>query len=459
MISGLCARAAITPWTRPYVFCQKVKSMFPVLKSFIALYSSILFLMMGVSLLNSYLSFRLSSEGCSTQITGVILTAYYVGLVVGAFYCKRMIRSVGHIRAFAAFAAGTTIVVMLHGLYVSAPLWTGLRFVTGISNMGLFMVIESWLNECAEPKVRGRVFSIYMIMAYLGGAIGQKLLVVGSVETQAMYMVVGVCIALSIIPVSLTHSIHPELPRAEKIKLKTIFKKAPIGLIGCLSAGMMTSAFYTMGPVFTQQMNLTISQMSWFMTLSILGGLLLQWPVGNFSDRFDRSLVLPFLGFVVTGVSLLMIFFAQNSINALLGATILFGGFVFTLYPVAVARAHDVFDVEDVIKVSSALLLAYGVGSSLGPVAVSTVMTLSGSPYGFYFYFMGISSLYSVITLLLRQKESVQILPAEEQVDFVMMKKTSSVALHMDPRQDEDQDEDLNGDQGEGGDQSKEEEN
>ncbi|MCK5835637.1 MAG: MFS transporter [Desulfobacula sp.] len=429
--------------------------MFPVLKSFIALYSSILFLMMGASLLNSYLSFRLSIEGVSTQVTGVILTAYYIGLVVGAFYCKRMIRSVGHIRAFAAFAAATTIVVMIHGLYVSPPLWAGLRFVTGISNMGLFMVIESWLNECAEPKVRGRVFSIYMIMAYLGGALGQKLLIAGNVETQTMYLVVGICLALSIIPVSVTHSIHPQLPRAEKIKLKTIFKKAPIGLIGCFAAGMMTSAFYTMGPVFTHQIHLTVSQMSWFMTLTVMGGLLLQWPVGTFSDRFDRSLVLPVLGFIVSVTCIVMVFSAQSSIGILLGTTWLFGGFVFTLYPVAVARAHDLFDVEDVVKVSSALLLAYGVGSSLGPMAVSAVMTLSGSPYGFYFYFMGISSLYSVITLLLRQKESVQILPAEEQSDFVMMKKTSSVAFHMDPRQDEDPSEDQGEDQG----QSKDEEN
>jgi MFS family permease len=416
--------------------------MFPVLKSFVALYFSILFLMMGASLLNSYLSFRLSFEGISTQITGMILTAYYVGLVVGAFYCKHVIRSVGHIRAFAAFAAATTIVVMIHGLYVSPPLWACLRFVTGISNMGLFMVIESWLNECAGSKVRGRVFSIYMIMAYLGGALGQKLLIAGNVETQTMYLVVGICLALSIIPVSINRSIHPELPRAEKIKLKTIFKKAPIGLTGCLAAGMMTSAFYTMGPVFTHQIHLTVSQMSWFMTLTVLGGLLLQWPVGTFSDRFDRSLVLPTLGFIVSGSCAFMVFAAQNSINTLLWTTGLFGGFVFTLYPVAVARAHDIFDAEDVVKVSSALLLAYGVGSSLGPVIISSVMTLSGSPYGFYFYFMGLGSLFALITLLLRRKESVQILSAEKQGDFVMMKKTSSVAMHMNPRRDEDQKED-----------------
>ena len=45
-----------------------------------------------------------------------------------------------------------------------------------------------------------------------------------------------------------------------------------------------------------------------------------------------------------------------------------------------------------------------------------------------------ISGLYAVVTLLLRRKESVKIVPAEDQVDFVIMETTSAVAMHMDPR-------------------------
>jgi len=61
---------------------------------------------------------------------------------------------------------------------------------------------------------------------------------------------------------------------------------------------------------------------------------------------------------------------------------VIFGGLIFTLYRVSVARAHDVFDVKDVVPVSSVLLLSYGTGATIGPILASTVMAAMGSAYG-----------------------------------------------------------------------------
>ncbi|MGM0394154.1 MAG: MFS transporter, partial [Thermodesulfobacteriota bacterium] len=408
--------------------------MYANIRPFIALYSSVVLMMMGLGLLNTFLGFRLSLEGVSTQVTGLVLSAYFVGLVAGTTYCRKIIRNVGHIRAFAAFTAVTTAVVMVHGLYTSPLLWAVLRFAAGISNMGLFMVIESWLNECAEPRFRGRIFSIYMIVTYLGSTVGQQLLNTGDVHGQALFLVAGVFVVLSTIPVAMTRSIHPKLPKVEQAALKTILKKAPIGMLGCFGAGLLHSAFYTMGPVFAHQIHLSVSQISWFMSLTVLGGLLLQWPVGMMSDRLDRSLVLPGLGIILAGISLVLLLFSRYSLGMLLGTTALFGGIFFSIYPVAVARAHDIFEAQDVVKVSSVLLLCYGIGAMFGPTLAATVMSLTGTPYGLYFYMIAVSSLYAVVTLLLRQKESVRIVPVAEQVDFVIMETTSDVAMHLDPR-------------------------
>jgi MFS family permease len=390
--------------------------------------------MMGLGLLNTYLGFRLSIEGVSTQVTGMVLSAYFVGLVTGTTWCRKIIRSVGHIRAFSVFAAVTTAVVMIHGFYTSPILWALLRFAAGISNMGLFMVIESWLNECAEPAVRGRIFSIYMIVTYMGSTVGQQLLNVGDVHSQTLFLVAGVFVVLSTIPVSITHTIRPKLPKIEHIAMRTIFEKAPIGILGCFASGMLHSAFYAMGPVFAHQIHLSVAQISWFMTLTVFGGLVLQWPVGMMSDRLDRSLVLPGLGILLVMISIVILLSARYSFTMLLVATVIFGGIFFAIYPVAVARTHDIFDAQDVVKVSSVLLLCYGIGAMFGPMLSSFVMAVSNTPYGLYFYLISISSLYAVVTLLLRRKESVRIVPAAEQVDFVIMETTSAVAMHMDPR-------------------------
>ncbi len=408
------------------------------IRPFIALYCAMLFLMTGMGLLNTYLGLRLSMAGVSTQMTGFVLTAYFMGLTAGAFFCRPMIREVGHIRSFTAFAAVATATAMCHGLYLSPLLWALLRFVTGVANIGLYTAVESWLNECSDDGVRGRVFSIYMVMSYLGGAVGQKLLQVGDVNTQTLFMVAGIFIVLSIIPISTFRGIHPSLPKKESLALFTICRRAPMGLMGCFVAGLMQSGFYTMGPVFAHQVGLNVSQLSWFMAAVLLGGLLLQWPVGMISDRVDRSLVLPALGLLIALISLGIVWLEAYPFHAKLAGMMGFGGFLFTLYPVAVARAHDIFDAEDVVAVSSVLLLAYGMGSIFGPMVASTVMTLSGTPYGLFYGIIATAGVFSVATLLMRRKDSVQIVPPEEQVDFVIMKETSAVALHMDPRQDVD---------------------
>ncbi len=327
-----------------------------ILKPFIALYAAMLLVAMGLGLLSTFLSLRLTIEGFSTLVTGMILTSYFVGSVVGSLHCSRLIRSVGHIRAFTAFAALGTSMIMLHGLYISGIAWAVFRFFCGIASIGLFMVIESWLNECTQSEARGRVFSIYMIMGYLGNSLGQQFLNIGDVKDQTLFFVIGFILVSCIIPVALTHSIHPEMREVESTKLKTILKKAPIGIIGCFTAGLLNSSFFTMGPVFCHHINLSVSQISHYMAITVLGGLLLQWPVGTFSDRFDRSLVIPVLGGCFVLMNGVMIIAAQSSFAVFMAATAVFGGFMFTIYPASVARTHDMFKPEDVVNVRSALL-------------------------------------------------------------------------------------------------------
>jgi MFS family permease len=408
-----------------------------ILKSFVALYAAALVLAIGLGLLATFLSVRLSLQGFSTQVTGLILTAYFMGSVVGAFYCRHLIQRFGHIRSFSAFAFFATAMVMLHAATDSALAWAILRFFTGLSTIGLFMVIESWLNEGASPQTRGRVFSLYMVIYYLGSSGGQQLLNFGNVTGQTLFFVVGLLLLSCIIPVAMTRVRHVSLPDVSPMKLKHIIKRAPLGLIGCFTAGLTSSAFYTMGPVFCQKMNLSVAQLSSFMTVTVLGGLVFQWPVGTISDRFDRSIVIPLLVGLFAIVSGGMILAAQNSFGFFMAAASLFGGLMFSIYPVAVARTQDMFESKDVVTVSSALLLFQGIGAVIGPMASAAAIELLDSPQGFFVYFSIISVISAGVGLFLRQKEIAQIIPVEDQGDFMMMDHTSPIVLQIDLRQED----------------------
>jgi MFS family permease len=410
--------------------------MVSALLSFGALFTSALFFLMGGGVLNTLLSLRMAQVGFSTTTIGFTLACYFLGLVLGYFLCHRLILRVGHIRSFAVFAATTTIIIILHGLYISPIIWAILRFFNGIANFGLFMVIESWLNECAQTQTRGRVFSIYMTLTYMGIGIGQQILNFGNVGGQDLFLIAALLFSLSLIPVSTTQSVHPKLPQPTRYPFKALFQAVPLGMLGCFAAGLVNSAFFSMAPVFGTKIGLSVSQLSWLMTTTVIGGFAVQWIIGIVSDRFDRTIILIIVPCLVAMFSLVIMINNGTSIYRLLIEMAIFGGLIFAVYPVAVARANDVFEGKDAVGVSSALLLCYSIGAIFGPILSSILMTLLNTPYGLYVYWSLVSGLFAVITIYLKHKERITIIKPAEQVNFMPMKNTSSVAMTFDPRTD-----------------------
>ena len=392
--------------------------------------------MAGIGLLGTYLPLRLTVDGVATQYIGIIMSAYFFGMCIGALHCHRLIKNVGHIRAFAAFAATTTSVVILHGMSTSPIFWGVLRFLSGLSIIGLYTVIESWLNECTAPAYRGRVMSVYMIVSYLGMGGSQYLLNFGLVQDTRMFFIISLLLMLCIVPVVVTKSIHPELPRFEYFSVRRLFYRAPVGMLGCFLAGLLIGAFYAIIPVFCHGIGLSVANLSMVMSITILGGLVLQWPIGALSDRFERTAMLCSLCLAVSLISVIIVLFAEYSFLLFLAAMALFGGLTFTIYPVSVARAHDLFEQADIVPASSALLLCYCIGASVGPATASWTMISMQTRYGFFIYSAAVSLVSAIVIFYLRRKELITILAAEDHSTFVPLKGTSPAAVLIDPRTD-----------------------
>jgi MFS family permease len=390
--------------------------------------------MAGIGLLGTYLPLRLAVDGVSTLLVGFITSAYFLGMCFGALYCCRLIRGVGHIRAFAAFAAITTSLVLLHGLFMSPVLWGLLRFFAGLSTIGLYTVIESWLNECTVPTSRGKVMSVYMLVSYFGMVGGQTLLNIGSIQEPRMFFIISLLLMLCIVPVVVTRSIHPELPDFGQFNIMKLIRKAPVGMLGCFLAGLQNGAFYSIVPVFCHQIGLPVTSVTTVMIVTILGGLVLQWPVGAMSDRIDRTYMLSLISLAVSLISVLIFFTTDYSFVLFLILMVLFGGLIFTIYPVSVARAHDLFGRADVVPASSILLLCYCIGATAGPIMATFTMITMKTAYGFFAYSSVVSFVSAIIIFYLRKREFITIISAEDSSAFVPMKSTSRAAVLIDPR-------------------------
>ena len=408
--------------------------------AFGALFTTTLILLTGNGLLGTLLSTRMALTGFSTAVSGVVLACYFIGLLVGSLFCQGLIQRVGHIRAFTVFAAITTAAALLHSLYIAAWFWALLRFASGITAFGLFMVIESWLNECTDPYTRGRVFSIYMTLAYLGIGIGQQLLNVADIGGKDLFVIAGVLFALCLIPVSTTSGVRPQLPETKPYYFMEIFRKSPLGMLGCMAAGLTNSAFYAMAPVFCTRIGLPLNHLSLVMTTTVFTGLTAQWTVGLLSDRLDRTMMLTVTAAAIAGFSLLVFLLGRTDFWIVIAEMGMLGVMMFAIYPVSVARAHDIFGGQQAVAVSAALLFAYSIGASLSPILASAVMTLLETPFGLFAFWAIVNAVFAGIALYLSKWEKIKIVPVEEQVAFVPMKSTTPVATALDPRTDPDTD-------------------
>jgi MFS family permease len=317
------------------------------------------------------------------------MAANYFGLVLGGKIGHRLIARVGHIRAYSACAGIVGAAVLGHGLIDWLPAWIVLRMIVGLGMMCQYMVIESWLNEQAEAKQRGVVFSGYMIASYLGLVLGQLILVMHPALGLELLMLVALCFALCLVPVALTRRIHPAPLHPAPMEPRFFIKRVPQSLTTVLGSGLIVGSFYGLAPLYASQQGLTTEQVGLFMGSCIFAGLLVQWPLGWLSDRYDRALLIRCFALVLVVCALPLAILPKVPVEVLFIAGFCCSLVQFCLYPLAVAFSNDHVEGDRRVSLTAMLLVTYGVGASIGPLAAGVLMKLFGSQmlYGFFALF------------------------------------------------------------------------
>ena len=332
----------------------------------------------------TFISLRVAIEGFNPTLAGLVLSSYFIGFTLGATQCNRIIARIGHIRAYAAFGGLAVVGTALMPLLVGALSWLLLRAVIGFGCAGVFVTTESWLNAKAIPAERGKIFSVYMVGTFLALAAGQLLIGQVKIESSGPFSGIVALFAFALVIVSAARAEPPPITAVARLPYGVLARAAPVAVIGCTLAGVIAGAFYALIPAWMQGEHIAQSTIALFMLVAVLGGLAFQIPVGRLSDRFDRCLVLAILGLGFALVALALAWLPHTRLIVLLSATIL-GGFMSTLYPVCVAHAHDRMPADRVVAVSSRLILISGIGSVLGPLLGSVLMTHFGINGVIYF--------------------------------------------------------------------------
>ena len=342
-------------------------------------------LMVGNGLFSTLLGVRTQIEGFSSASVGFIVSAYFAGLLAGAFLATPIVARVGHIRAFAAFASVMSVTALLPVLAVHPLVWAPTRAVSGFCMAGMILVTESWLNERATNTNRGQVLSLYMITNYFASGCGQLFLPLADPSRFHLFSVLAIIYSLALVPVLLTRASAPIPRQPERVRFGELWHTSPLGFVGALSAGLVNSVFYGLGPVFTHAIGFSVTQTSIFMASAVFGGLVLQWPVGKLSDHVDRRWVLVGVACATCLACLGVVAVTGKSVPALYIVGGFYGGLSFTVYSLAVAHTNDFSDPERRVQTAAALLIAYGIGACIGPLVASAAMGQIG-PRALFMY-------------------------------------------------------------------------
>ena len=335
-------------------------------------------LMLGDGLQGTLLAIRADLEGFSATLTGLVMSTFYLGFLVGSILTPRITIKVGHIRVFAAFAALSSAAILVHALIVSVPVWMAMRLISGFCFAGLYIVAESWLNDRASNETRGKLLSMYMVVTYVGVGCGQLLLNLANPLDFELFILTSILISIAVVPLLLSAGSPPTFHDSVRISLVELFRLTPLGIVSMFAVGLVTATFFALGPVYAQRIGLSIRDISYFMTAVVIGTVVLQGPIGALSDRFDRRTVLTIVTILTALSAVICVPAAQVSNLALFLSIALFGGLAFPLYSICIAYTNDHLDPSQMIAASGALVMVGGFGAITGPVLFAAIMDLFG---------------------------------------------------------------------------------
>jgi len=404
-----------------------------ILKNTWALFTGIGIILLANGLQGNLMGVRSVIENFSSLSTGIIMSGYFIGYFVGSNLTPNMVSRVGHIRVFAAFASTASLSILIIATYVNPIVWTLGRFLTGLSLVSCYIVAESWLNDRANNRTRGKLLSVYMIINYFGLACGALLLNFDDPTSFKPFILVSILLSIALVPILLTKRPAPKFKKIGTLSLIDLYKISPLGTVSSFCTGAIYSALFAMFAVYATKINFTLFEVSILLFLTTIAGAFFQAPVGYLSDKYNRRVIIVLCNLFSAIFCLALIFisgdklFNLNALHLLLNINILqdlnlltyagssklyffiiitiYAGITLCIFSLNLAHTNDFVPKEKFVAAGGGLQFVFGLGAMGGPLLCSIVMDVLG-PNGYFVYliiFHIIISLFGIYRMAIRK--------------------------------------------------------
>ncbi|MEL6618403.1 MAG: MFS transporter [Pseudomonadota bacterium] len=351
-----------------------------MLISFAALFLSVILLQLSSGALGPLDALSGLALDFTRQEIGLLGSAHFLGFFIGCWWAPRLMGSVGHSRAFAAFTAAGAIGLLAHMLIVNPYAWAVMRVASGLCVAGCYTVIEAWLQAKVTNDTRGRTMGVYRVVDMSASLAAQLVIGVLAPASYVSYNLLAIVCCAALLPLTLTTVKQPDTPAAPRLRPRLAAQRSPLAAAGVIVAALSSASFRMVGPIYGQEIGLNAGQIAWFLAAFVLGGALAQYPVGWLADKFDRRWVLIWLSAAAVASCGVTMGAAGLGTASVMLAAGLFGLTTFPIYSVAAAHAHDFADASERVELSAALMFYFALGAIAAPLTASALIDAFGPP-------------------------------------------------------------------------------
>jgi predicted MFS family arabinose efflux permease len=293
----------------------------------------------------------------------------------------------------------------------------------------VYVTAESWLNNSATNENRGQALSVYMLAQMSGIVVAQGILSIGDVEGFVLFIIPSVLVSLAFAPILLSVQPTPAFEATRPLSLRGLIEASPLASFGMFLLGGVFAAQFGMVAVYGTSIGLSVAQISLLVSVIYVSALAAQYPIGWFSDRMDRRVLITAVS-ALAALGAFVGFMANDQFTVLLIGAGLVGGMSNPLYALLIAYANDFLEHEDMPAASAGFVFINGVGAIMGPLMIGWLMGVFGAPafWAVIGVLMTALTLYGLVRMLQRPSDTA----VEDMVPYTpVMANASPVAMDM----------------------------
>lgn len=331
---------------------------------------------LGIGIINPIIPKLLEKNGADEFIVGLSTSLMFASLVLTGLPIGKHMDRIG-IRPFLILG------LLIYCLPMALMPFTNkiiyfflLRIFEGIGWSCVWTAAETYVTQVSSPEQRGHNTAVYAMSLASGTAAGPM---VGAVMMHFFNIIapfmLAVILAIGAMILVILILPEPHVHREEHLGSGISFRiTRPLILPLAIAFlyGYGTLSLVALLPT----LNYTSFQLGLLITVTVVGNIVAQIPIGRMLDRFGyRPLLLGSLS-LLCGAAVLAAFQPPFNVVLLLGA--LLGAFAGTLYPIGLAILGARVPSAKLGGANGMFTVCYGLGSVVGPGLTGWIMSLVG---------------------------------------------------------------------------------